>query len=297
MERDIDDFIVFLSSEKGLALNTLEAYQRDVSEFLEFLNQGALTSWTQVEQQHIIHFLADKKNKQYASASLCRALIAIKVFFRFLKREGIVPANVAVYLETPKLWQLIPEVLTFEEVERLLSQPSPETKRGARDRAILEIFYASGLRVSELCQLRLYDVDDQGVRIQGKGGKERLVPIGSKAITALDCYLSYRDGPSQDRTEFLFPGRGGRPMSRISIWKMIKAYACLARIQKDISPHTLRHSFATHLLDNGADLRIIQEMLGHASISSTDRYTHVSCSHIQQAFQNFHPSCLLKDHP
>lgn len=289
MEREIDDFLIYISSEKGLALNTLKGYGCDIQAFLVFLRSLEMQEWAQIEQQHIIDFLAEKKNQGYASASLCRALIAIKVFFRFLKREGVIPTNITVHLETPKLWQLIPDVLSIEEVDKLLLQPDQQTLKGARDRAILEVLYASGLRVSELCQLKIYDVDDQYVRVQGKGGKERLVPIGSKAIAAIDHYLSYRHHSPEERDFFLFEGRKARPISRISIWAMIKIYIKQAGITKNVSPHTLRHSFATHLLDNGADLRIIQEMLGHSNISSTDRYTHVSQSHLREAFQAFHP--------
>ncbi len=290
MQQDLEDFIIYLSSEKGLALNTLEAYRRDIQAFLAFLQSHSLaTQWAQVKQEQIIDFLAEKKARHYASASLCRALIAIKVFFRFLQREGMIPINITIHLETPKLWQLIPDILSPEEVEKLIQQTDSQTKKGARDRAILEVLYASGLRVSELCQLKIYDVTDVYVRIQGKGGKERLVPIGRKALLAVDHYLSYHDLAKGEREQFLFVTRGNRPLNRISIWRMIKEYAKQAEIHKTISPHTLRHSFATHLLDNGADLRVIQELLGHANISSTDRYTHVSCNHLHEAFQAFHP--------
>lgn len=287
MQRDIQDFVLYLSSERGLSSHTLEAYERDVRDFQVFLESYPLSGWAQVEQQHLINFLAQKKKEEYASASLCRALIAVKVFFRFLKREEIISTNATIHLQTPRLWQLIPEVLTPEEVDQLLIQPSPTTKKGARDRAILEVLYASGLRVSELCQIKLHDVDDTYLRVQGKGGKERLVPIGSKAINAVDHYLTFRE--DSDRDQYLFVSKNQKPMDRITIWNMVKAYARQAGIQKNISPHTLRHSFATHLLDNGADLRIIQEMLGHANISSTDRYTHVSQTHLREAFQAFHP--------
>ena len=214
------------------------------------------------------------------------SLIAIKVFFRFLKREGIISQNITLLLATPKIWQLIPDVLSIEEMEQLLNQPDLSLVKGVRDRAILEVLYASGLRVSELCGLTIRDVDDEYMRIRGKGGKERLVPIGRKAISAIDRYLHFRDGPLE---ETLFVGKGGQPIDRVTVWKMIKSYAVQAGISKSISPHTFRHSFATHLLDNGADLRVIQELLGHSSITSTDRYTHISCSHLQQAFEEFHP--------
>ncbi len=286
MKSDIVDFTQFLSSEKGFSAHTLEAYARDVQHFFAFLQESHVQAWADVRQQHILNFLAMKIKKNYATASICRALAAIKVFFRFLKREGLIGKNETLLLETPKMWQLLPEVLSLAEMEKLLSQPDSSTLRGARDRAILELLYASGLRVSELCQLKLSDVDETSVRVQGKGGKERLVPLGSQASAAIDHYLSFRDG---SRQEALFVATGNRPITRMRVWALVKHYARLAGITKNISPHTFRHSFATHLLDNGADLRVIQEMLGHASISSTERYTHVSQSHLQEAFQACHP--------
>ena len=295
MERDLSDFKIYLSSEKGLASNTLEAYNRDTHFFLKFLKEKYLMeSWSQVEQAHVIDFLADKKERAYATSSMCRNLIAIKVLFRFLKREGVVSKNAAALLETPKLWQLIPDVLSPEEIEILFSQPDTSTKRGARDKAILEVLYASGLRVSELCRLKISDVDDNYVRVFGKGGKQRMVPIGKKAIEAVDRYLSYRDGVEDSKEPFLFLGKGAKPIDRVRVWRRVKFYAARAQILKKISPHTFRHSFATHLLDNGADLRVIQEMLGHANISSTDRYTHVSQSRIREAFEAAHPRQSLQ---
>lgn len=284
------DFLQYIASEKGLAQNTIEAYGRDIQTFCDFTQKSHIHIYADVAQEHFIEFLSHLKSKGYASSSICRALIAIKVLFKFLKRENYIPVNIAQSLDTPKLWQLIPEVLTCEEVNRLLDQPDPNTLKGARDKAILEVLYSSGLRVSELCGLSLYDVDDQFVRVMGKGNKERLVPIGSKAITAVDCYLThYRQQSESDRQEKLFVTNTGKLLDRIAVWRMIKEYAKMAKITKNISPHTLRHSFATHLLDNEADLRVIQEMLGHASINSTDRYTHVSKSRLQHAFEAFHP--------
>lgn len=289
MHAHIADFISFIASEKGLAANTIEAYRRDTDYFLTSLKQQGVHTLAALDQQHIITFLSELKSQDYASSSICRALIAIKVLCRFLKREGVTATNVALYLETPKLWQLIPDVLTYEEVESLLQQPDVETPMGARDKAILEVLYASGLRVSEICTLGLYDVEDTYVRVMGKGSKERIVPLGKHALEAVDHYLTHYRGVCDTPKPPLFISKSGRPIDRILIWKMIKRYAKGAKITKNISPHTLRHSFATHLLDNGADLRVIQEMLGHASISSTDRYTHISRTHLQEAFQAFHP--------
>lgn len=279
---EIADFLSYIASEKGLAVNTIEAYQRDLEKFSKFLGDNL----SEVSSLQIVAYLSSLKTSGLATASICRALIAIKVFFRFLIREGTIESNPALYLESPKLWQLIPEVLTYEEMDRLLKQPDTTVWQGARDKAILEILYASGLRVSELCSLDIYSVDDTVVRVMGKGGKERIVPIGEEAISSLDHYLLFRDGSEQTA---LFVNNKGKRIDRGFVGTMIKNYAKQAGITKNISPHTMRHSFATHLLDNGADLRVIQEMLGHASISSTERYTHVSQSKVQEAFASFHP--------
>lgn len=278
------DFIAYLKAEKGLSPHSIEAYGRDVSVFLEKRKQEGY------HIDEVITHLGEMKSQNYASSSIARTLISIKIFFRFLYREKITKTNLSQMLETPKLWQLIPEVLTQGEIERLLSVPDPSIFQGARDRAILEVLYASGLRVSELCALTLYDIDEASLHVLGKGGKERVVPIGKKALEAVDHYLlSFRDQFDSEHNKILFLTRRGKPIDRVAVWRSVKAYAKKAEISKEISPHTLRHSFATHLLDHGADLRVIQEMLGHASIASTDRYTHISQSRLQEAFAKFHP--------
>ncbi len=290
LEELLLDFIVYLRSEKGLSSNTVEAYQRDLTSFFKVVKSHGIECINIINQEEIIAFLSWMKEKRYASASISRALIAIKVFFRFLLREKILVKNPAETLESPKLWQLIPEVLSQAEVEKLLAQPDPQTFAGARDRAILEVLYASGLRVSELCGLSIHDVDDTYVRVLGKGQKERLVPIGKKALIAVDYYLvNFRDQFDSRNEPALFVTRQGKRIDRVSVWKMIKEKAKDAGIVKSISPHTLRHSFATHLLDHGADLRVIQEMLGHSNIATTDRYTHVSQRRLQETFSKFHP--------
>lgn len=182
MQRDVEDFCTFLLSEKGLSHNTLEAYRRDIEVFLQFLRERSITHWKEAKQQDLIAFLSLKRDEEYAPASVSRAFIAIKVFFRFLKREGVIDDNFTLLLETPKIWQLIPDVLSVEEMEKILSQPEGSTQQGARDQAILELLYACGLRVSELCQLNISDVDDDTIRIRGKGGKERIVPMEKRPV-------------------------------------------------------------------------------------------------------------------
>ena len=274
----LDDFILFLRAEKGLSPNSIEAYRHDISSFLKKHT---------VDIDNILQHLSCLKQKGYASSSISRALIAIKVFIRFLFREKKLEKDLSVMLDTPKLWQLIPEILTESEVTKLLQAPRVDTFHGARDKAILEVLYASGLRVSELCALSLYSIDDSSVRVFGKGGKERVVPIGRCALDAVDYYLlNFRDGYEGDA---LFITKKGHRINRIEVWKRIKKYAKDIGLNKSISPHTMRHSFATHLLDNGADLRIIQEMLGHSHISTTDRYTHVGQSKVKNSFFKYHP--------
>lgn len=285
-EAQLQDFLNFIGSEKGLSIHTIEAYERDLRTFLSSYPKTNLES---VTQEEIISFIEKMKGKGYASSSLSRSLVAIKVFFRFLKRERLIAQDPTALIESPKLWQLIPEVLTENEITALLKQPDVDLEIGARDRAILEMLYATGMRVSELCSLNVHDVDDQTVHVRGKGGKERIVPIAAVAIEALDHYLSFRRDVKKLKDEPLFLTKKGKRIGRTQVWVRLKHYGKGAQIDKVISPHTLRHSFATHLLDHGADLRVIQELLGHADISTTDRYTHLSNKHLYQAFDQFHP--------
>jgi integrase/recombinase XerD len=280
----VADFLSYLASERGLSRHTLEAYQRDVSRFCAFLGTR------DPSEEALTAFLATLQPKRLAVSSLCRLLVALKVFFRFLKREGALPHGCALHLDTPKVWQLIPDVLTTEEVDRLLAAPQPDTPLGARDRAILYVLYASGLRASEVCALDLHAIDEACVRVKGKGGKERLVPIAQAAIAAVDHYLlHFRGVAREEHGAPLFITQWGKRIDRALVWERVRHYARQAGICKPVFPHMLRHSFATHLLENGADLRVIQEMLGHACIATTDRYSHVSNAHLTAAFDAFHP--------
>lgn len=286
----IEDFFLYLASEKGLAKNSLIAYRRDAAHFLSFLDQKSLPDFQDIQGTHLEEFLENFIQKGYHPASTCRMAAFLKVLFRFLKREGYVNKNLGLYVETPKLWKTLPQVLSKNEIDQLLSQPDPTTEWGARDLALLEVLYACGLRASEVALLKISDVDDRFLRVFGKGSKERLVPIGKKAIAAIDHYLThFRPLIENTNKAPLFITNRGKPMDRHLIWKIVKSYAKQAGIKKNISPHTLRHSFATHLLDGGADLRIIQELLGHSSIKATDRYTHISQPQLAQAFHSKHP--------
>lgn len=285
-DRFLVDFLAYIRSEKGLSSHTIEAYGRDVQAFAAY---APVKDWKLVTPEHILGFLGLLQQKGYASSSICRKLVAVKVFFRFLKKEGEISLDLGRYFETPKMWQLVPEVLHYDEVEALLAQPKVDDARGARDKAILELLYATGMRVSELCRLRIQDLSDTFVKVRGKGKKERVIPVGKKAIEAVDHYLVHFRGEAPEENAPLFLSSKGKGVDRITVWNRVKVYAKAAGIEKSISPHTLRHSFATHLLENGADLRLIQDMLGHEDIGTTDRYTHVTGSRLKNAFSQFHP--------
>lgn len=280
------DFLDSIRSEKGLSPHTVEAYGRDIRLFASTL---AVKDWKEASPESILRFLSLLKEKNYASSSICRMLVAVKVFFRFLKKEGEISLDLGRYFDTPKMWQLVPDVLTVEEVNALLAQPKPLDFIGSRDLAILELLYATGMRVSELCGMRIQDLSDTFVKVRGKGRKERLIPVNRQAILAVDRYLAAFRGKAEEENALLFISRGGKPIDRTAVWARVKAYAKSAGIEKSISPHTLRHSFATHLLENGADLRLIQDMLGHEDIGTTDRYTHVTGNRLKAAFKAFHP--------
>jgi len=274
VKEHISDFLDFLGAEKGLKKATLLAYKSDLTAFFSHSNH--------VTKDAVLGFLDAMRLKNAAGSSMARALVVLRVFCRFLQREGVLQEDICGMLDAPSVWQTIPDVLSYEEMQSLLKLPE-----NTRDKAIFYLLYACGIRVSELCGLNLSHVGDLEVRVKGKGGKERIVPIAKAAIDAIDAYLLTRKAGEE---EPLFLGKNGRRIRRESVWALVKVYAKKAGIAKKISPHTFRHSFATHLLERGADLRIIQELLGHASIATTDRYTHLSDQKLQDAFQRFHPN-------
>lgn len=283
----IEEFFLYLASEKGLAQNTLLAYRTDLEAFFAFL--GHRDPWC-LDKESVLSFLSYKQQiLHHASSSICRCVVVIKVFLQFLQKEYRTSLEVIRFLESPKVWQLIPEVMSLVEVDALLSAPDTTTFIGARDRALLEVLYASGLRVSELCALNIQDVGEEMLRVTGKGGKERVVPIAKASLAFVDAYLAlFRDGRGVV-SPAMFVSNSGKRLDRTAVWQRVKYYALQVGICKNISPHTLRHSFATHLLENGADLRVIQEMLGHSHISTTDRYTQISQKHIVDSFSLYHP--------
>lgn len=280
----IDQFNFHLSVERGLSPNTILAYLKDIEQCQAHFKEKGLKSLT---EEDITSYLVDLRSQGLKPSSLSRKLASLKVFFRFLKRERLIKSATADPIESPKLWKQIPHVLSVEEVEALIMSPDKNSEQGNCLKALFELLYSSGLRASEACQIKLSDVGDDFVRVLGKGSKERLVPIGKKAIEAIDTYLA-KWRPDVNVPQ-LFLNKKGKPWDRTTLWRAVKIHAKKAGINKNIGVHTLRHSFATHLLDRGADLRIIQEFLGHASISTTDRYTHVSKSSLKSRFMEFHP--------
>ncbi|MDP8234115.1 MAG: site-specific tyrosine recombinase XerD [Candidatus Saelkia tenebricola] len=287
----LGDFLSYLSLERGLSENTSQAYRVDINKFYQFLDKRNI-NLENIKRDLISDYLWEEREKGRESSTVARNLVSIKMFFRFLNREGYVKDDPTEAMESPKLWQRLPAVLLVSEVESIFNIIEGDTPPLIRDKAMLEILYASGLRISELTGLKLVDVNlEVGfVKCRGKGGKERIVPMGKKAIDGVKKYLSLsRPRYLKTATDYLFLNRSGSKISRQSCWKIIKKYARLAGIKKIISPHTLRHSFATHLLERGADLRSVQEMLGHANISTTQIYTHIDREYLKQIHKKYHP--------
>ncbi len=286
-------FLDSLAIEKGLSKNTLMAYGQDLERYVHFLDKRKIRSFDGVTRQEITHFLLAEKDRGLEPASIARVLVAIRMLHRFLAEENKIKANITDALESPKLWKHLPNFLTVGEVEKILASPNTRKPAGVRDRAVLELMYATGLRVSEASALKLSQVDLSGatLRVYGKGSKERMVPIGQKAIASVRRYLDKvrSEGKVPAASEPLFINRQGKALSRQAIWGLLKKYAKKEGVRKVVYPHILRHSFATHLLEGGADLRVVQELLGHSDIVTTQIYTHVDKSRLKGIHKKFHP--------
>lgn len=289
MEAWIEDFLYYLQYERRLSENTLSAYRRDLEDFARFTKSHP----SDRNREVLVAYLESLKRAGRSSATRARRLSALKSFYAYLEREEILTDNPTEYLETPKGDRRLPSVLSPDEVVRLIESPNVGTLLGIRDRAMLELMYAAGLRVSELCRLSINDWwdDPPRVRCLGKGSKERYVPLGRLAITWLHRYLDEARPQLETKRsgDVLFLNQRGNPLSRQGFWKLIKDYGQAAGIRTHLTPHTLRHSFATHLLENGADLRAVQEMLGHQDISTTQIYTHVSRARLRPVYDRAHP--------
>ena len=289
----LDQFLHYLTVEKGLSDNTIEAYHHDVGRFLGHLREKEIQDFSRVDRVNPRAFLAGLRRQGLSTRSIARNQAALRTFFRFLLLEGKLESNPAEDLESPKTDRNLPEILTLREVEELLEQPDLKTPLGIRDRAMLETLYATGIRVSELIQLSIHQVNLEGgyALIYGKGSKERIVPLGSEAIQWITHYVQgVRTGLLRGKeSPSLFLGRSGKGMSRQRFWKSLKGYGQKAGIRKRMSPHLLRHSFASHLLERGADLRSVQMLLGHADISTTQIYTHVTGERLKKVHKKYHP--------
>ena len=289
----VSQFLDYVALEQGLSPNTQEAYSGDLELFTSYITRQGVSTLNAVSRKHVLYFLVAERERGISVNSLSRRLVAIKVFFRYLQREALLDINVTDAMDSPKLWKVLPGVLSQDEVDRLIAAPHGQGRYASRDRALMELMYACGLRVSEVAELGLDNLymDAEYLRCVGKGNKVRIVPFGNKSKTCLENYLrvarpQFVKGPGEVA---VFLTQRGRRFSRQGVWKLIRQYARDAGITKTVSPHTLRHSFASHLLANGAPLRVIQEMLGHADIATTQIYTHVDQRRLNAVHHDFHP--------
>lgn len=305
MRDEIDSFLNYLAVEKGFATNTIDAYHNDLSQLAEFASREAgkrniMPSWASFKRQDMLSYLLDLKERNYATSTIARKVAAAKSLFSFLVAENQINSSPMENINSPKVGKPLPDAISIGQVRQLIEQPTkssaPEAKR---DRAMLELLYASGMRVSELVSLSLNDIDVKGgsVRCFGKGNKERLIPIYQQAANIVEEYITqHRPHLVHNDTEkALFVNQRGDRLTRQGFWQILKAYAKSAGLGNQVTPHTLRHSFATHMLSGGADLRSVQELLGHANISTTQIYTHLTSEHIRRTYDKAHPRAKASD--
>ena len=293
MDERIDEFLNFMAGEKGSSLNTLEAYSRDLRRFADYLKGEEVVAPGDVDPGQLVAFLGTLKKAGLSATSINRTLAAIRGLYRYLLRSGHIAENTLTQVSLAKAWMRLPDTLSLQEMEELLQKPDDTKPQGLRDKAMFELLYATGLRVTELLTLTVNDLNWQVgcLTATGKGRKERIIPVGKAAIAILRRYMD-ESRPlllKGKETDILFVNRRGGGLTRQALWKMIKKYAILAGLQKKVHPHTFRHSFATHLLEGGADLRAVQVMLGHADISTTQVYTHVTRERLKEIHRKYHP--------
>ncbi|MCA8985083.1 MAG: site-specific tyrosine recombinase XerD [Planctomycetaceae bacterium] len=289
----LDELTHYLRTECGMAENSVQAYTRDIRQFFEWMQASRLTDFKQLTLQRLTTFLKHLHDQGLQASSIARKLVALKTLFRFLVLEGLVTESVAEQLNSPKLWQYLPKVLSPEKVDALLAAPTRADGFPLRDRALLCLLYATGCRASEVAELPLSQVllEERYCKCRGKGNKERLVSLNPVAVAALENYLQHERPALADKRhdEHLLLSRTGRPLTRLTIWRLVKRYAARIGCSSQVSPHTLRHSFATHMLAGGAEIRALQEMLGHANIRTTQIYTHVEHSRLKAIHRDCHP--------
>lgn len=296
MSKQVSEYLHYLKIERGLSENTIESYKRDLMQYTSYLESLHLSTVDDVDRFVVLDFLEEQKNEGKSSATIIRMVSTLRKYHQYLRQERYTDNDPMQFIDTPKRTQKLPKTLSVKEVEKLLESPDTTDVLGIRDRAILEVMYATGLRVTELISLRMGDLHlSLGLlKTLGKGDRERIVPLGDVAIHWINVYLEmsrpeliYKNKGSH--TDHLFLNYQGKPFSRQGIWKNLKVYVQKAGIEKEVTPHTLRHSFATHLLENGADLRVVQELLGHADISTTQIYTHISKKRMADVYKQYFP--------
>ncbi|MBQ6887625.1 MAG: site-specific tyrosine recombinase XerD [Lachnospiraceae bacterium] len=292
MEKEINAFISYLHNVKKTSNNTEMSYKRDLNKLNKFLLERNICEVCKVTSDALESYILCLEEKKFAAATISRNIASIKAFYHYMKKEGFVQEDISEILKAPKIEKKIPEILSMDEVIRLLEQPNGDSPKEIRDKAMLELLYATGIRVTELITLKMSNINLQmGFLVCTEGSKERIIPFGKEAKNALMRYLDgIRDSMVEDKqSEILFANCSGKPMSRQGFWKLIKFYAKKAGIEDDITPHTLRHSFAAHLVENGADLRSVQEMLGHSDISTTQVYANMNHNRIRDVYAKAHP--------
>lgn len=296
-----DEYLVHLKIERDLADNSVASYRRDLQKYIDFLEAEKVFMWDEIDRYNIVLFLQRMREEGKSESSIIRMTSSLRQFHQFLRQEKITENDPMQYVETPKKAEVLPKVLSMKEVERLLETPDVETEIGLRDRAILEVMYATGLRISELVHLEMDELHLTMGFIQtvGKGNKERILPIGGEAITWLNEYLAdgrpIFESRALEESPYVFLNARGKGLTRQGVWKNLKKIVQQAGIKQNVSPHMLRHSFATHLLENGADLRIVQELLGHSDISTTQIYIHITKARMKDVYDQYHPRALKEE--
>ena len=300
-QNPVEEYLMHLKIERGLADNSIESYQRDIKHYTQFLEKEKITDWNEIDRYVIVLFLQRLKESGKSDNSIIRMTSSLRQFHQFMRQEKFTIKDVMQSVDTPKKAETLPKVMSMKEVDKLLETPDTETEIGLRDRAILEVMYATGLRISELINLKMNELHLTMGFIQtiGKGNKERILPIGGMAIQYLNEYLEDSrpifESRSAEESPYVFLNSRGKGLSRQGVWKNIKKTVQLAGIKQNVTPHMIRHSFATHLLENGADLRIVQELLGHSDISTTQIYTHITKARMKDIYKEYHPRATIEN--
>jgi integrase/recombinase XerD len=287
--RDLtEEYLQYIEHEQMFSHHTVAAYRRDLKKFALFLDKHQISSFQAVTYDNLLDFLKELEGLGYAGITITRIINAARSLFRFLINEGVFEEHVILDLPIPKSGDAIPDVLSRHEIQRLMKEVNRSKMHGLRNLVFMNLMYESGLRVSEVCALEIDDIEGDFIRVNGKGDKQRLVPIGEKTRGLLDQYLK-QNRKKYSNSPTLFVTKTGKPLSRVAVWRFVKDYASEAKLEKEVSPHTLRHSFATHLVENGTDIRIIQAMMGHDDIQTTSKYIHVGMPDIKREFYKCHP--------